>query len=400
MTYKLPEGWKEVKLGEVAEYINDKVSIKECKAGSYISTTNMIQNKGGIVEADKLPKSKTVNSFKKKDILISNIRPYFKKIWFAEFDGTSSTDILVIRGKGKMNEKFLYYALSSDTFFEYATKTAKGTKMPRGDKKAILQYKLPEIDLREQKAIADTLSAIDDKIELNNKINKNLEVQAQAIFKSWFIDFEPLKNGEFVESELGMIPKGWEVVKLGDKFNFVKGKVPKYTDKEQLNSYPYLTKTVLDGAWDEVKYGVDSSGVRCEPLDILMLMDGASSSQIFYGYDGLVGSTLSLIDTKDKNMREILYMYFHVFNNELKNQNTGSAIPHANKDYINNIRIAVPSDESYFKKLADFFMLIRIKILKNKKQNQKLSQLRDTLLTKLMSGEIRIPLDEQLGGAL
>ncbi|MGI6428482.1 MAG: restriction endonuclease subunit S [Syntrophomonadaceae bacterium] len=127
------------------------------------------------------------------------------------------------------DNKFLYYNLSFDGFFDYSMSTSKGTKMPRGDKSALMNYIVPLIPLSEQKSIAATLSCLDDMIELNNRTNQILEEIAQAIFKSWFIDFEfpnedgePYKSsgGEMVESELGEIPKGWRVASFTEEMKF------------------------------------------------------------------------------------------------------------------------------------------------------------------------------------
>jgi type I restriction enzyme S subunit len=126
-----------------------------------------------------------------------------------------------------LSKFFLYYLLSDDRFFDYSSLTVKGTKMPRGDKAAIMNYLVPNIPLPTQQAIAATLSCLDDKIALNSRINANLEVQAQAIFKSWFADFEPFKNGEFVDSELGRIPTGWREGALKDVATVTMGQSPK-----------------------------------------------------------------------------------------------------------------------------------------------------------------------------
>ena len=212
--------WKDYELGCLCEYRKDKISIEQVSINNYVSTENMIQNKGGIDVASGIPNSKQVNKYIEGDILISNIRPYFKKIWYATQSGGNSSDVLVFKNKfnGKLDNTFLYYMLSSDNFFDYVMSTAKGTKMPRGDKDAIMKYKLNLPTLEEQQKIANILSSLDDKIELNNEMNKTLEEIAQSIFKRWFIDFEftnengePYKSsgGEMVDSELGMIPKGW-----------------------------------------------------------------------------------------------------------------------------------------------------------------------------------------------
>ncbi|MCC7554047.1 MAG: restriction endonuclease subunit S [Methanobacteriaceae archaeon] len=134
----------------------------------------MIPNKCGICIATKLPNSNKIKKFNKNDVLVSNIRPYFKKIWLADFDGGCSNDVLVFRAKKNIIPKFLYYALSSDEFFNYATLTSKGTRMPRGDKKAIMKYHIPNFSSKDQKKISSILSFLDGKIEVNKKINHSL----------------------------------------------------------------------------------------------------------------------------------------------------------------------------------------------------------------------------------
>lgn len=171
-----------------AKYSDEKITPNELLSSQYISTENMLPDKGGITGATALPKVQQIKSFKKNDILISNIRPYFKKIWKASFDGGCSNDVLIIRTLPEYDSTFLYYALSSDNFFSFATKTAKGTKMPRGDKQVILNYKIPFFTRNEQEKIGSILSNIDQKIHTNKRINDNLQQQAQVLFKEWFID--------------------------------------------------------------------------------------------------------------------------------------------------------------------------------------------------------------------
>ena len=107
--------------------------------------------------------------------MISNIRPYFRKIWYADKHGGCSNDVLVLRANGDVNSHFLYYLLSEDSFFDYATITAKGTKMPRGDKNAIMQYNVPNLPLDLQVNIAKTLAVLDAKISNNTKVNHHLD---------------------------------------------------------------------------------------------------------------------------------------------------------------------------------------------------------------------------------
>ena len=130
----------------------------------------MVANRGGItLVSSALPDGK-VKRYRKGDVLVSNIRPYFKKIWHASHDGTCSNDVLVFQAT-KCDSSYLFWALSSDAFFDYMMKTSKGTKMPRGDKKAIMGYQvgLPPVD--QQKAVCEILESLQEKIELNNQIN-------------------------------------------------------------------------------------------------------------------------------------------------------------------------------------------------------------------------------------
>lgn len=162
------------RLEDICYYYKGKVNVEDLNDETYISTENMLQNKGGVTRAKSLPNKKQIQEYKKGDILVSNIRPYFKKIWQAKQNGGCSNDVLVFRAKENTEQNFLYYVLLDDAFFNYAMATSKGTKMPRGDKSLIMQYEVPKFDIQTQKRIASLLRSIDDKIELNTKINNNL----------------------------------------------------------------------------------------------------------------------------------------------------------------------------------------------------------------------------------
>ena len=162
------------KLSDISYYAVEKISVSELNNFNYISTENMLPYKGGITQCASLPKIKSTQAFKTGDVLVSNIRPYFKKVWFAEFDGGCSNDVLVFRAKENVDNRFLHYILSCDSFFDYAMATAKGTKMPRGDKNALMSYQIPDIGCEEQKKISGILTDIDQKICLNTAINDNL----------------------------------------------------------------------------------------------------------------------------------------------------------------------------------------------------------------------------------
>lgn len=136
----LPEGWRMGCLGEVAEYVKERISTCDLEERQYLSTEDIEKDKKGIDKSSSTPDNTNVTAFRKGDILISNIRPYFKKIWLASFDGGCSTDVLCYRTKEKEFHKFLYYTLLEDKFFDYVVAGCKGTKMPRGDKDWNMQY--------------------------------------------------------------------------------------------------------------------------------------------------------------------------------------------------------------------------------------------------------------------
>lgn len=172
------------KLKDIAIYSNKKIEVNKINQDTYISTENMLPNKDGVVKATALPNQNKINFFENKNILISNIRPYFKKIWFANCNGGCSNDVLNIKIKDetKVLPKYLYYNLLQDNFFEYIMSASKGTKMPRGDKEHIMEYMINIPNIDKQTKIVNILDKINLKIELNNKINDNL----QEIIKEYY----------------------------------------------------------------------------------------------------------------------------------------------------------------------------------------------------------------------
>lgn len=161
-------------LSDLCYFADGRVAVSDLNLDTYISTENMLPNKEGITRSAGLPAVSQTQAYQVNDVLVSNIRPYFRKIWFADRDGGCSNDVLVLRAKKGCNPGFLYYLLSDDSFFEYATATAKGTKMPRGDKGAIMRYGVPDLPLDIQVRISKTLSSLDAKIAENRKINHHL----------------------------------------------------------------------------------------------------------------------------------------------------------------------------------------------------------------------------------
>ena len=208
-------------LSTVCQYRTDRTSISNANVLNYISTENMRPDKQGVSIASSLPDTQSLSVYLKNDILISNIRPYFKKIWFSTKNGTCSNDVLVLKPLKNSYPKFLYYVLSDNIFFSYATVTSKGTKMPRGSKHAIMKYLVPNFSFSSQKHIADILSTYDDLIENNNRRITLLEQAAQELYKEWFVRFR-FPGYENTKFENGL-PSQWARVRFGSIIDIIDG---------------------------------------------------------------------------------------------------------------------------------------------------------------------------------
>ncbi len=372
--------WNSCILGDVVKYAHSRISVDKLSAENYISTENMLPNRGGIVLASSLPTGNAVKYYKGQT-LVSNIRPYFKKIWHAKNDGGCSADVLVFEIINDVDDKFFYYYLSQENFFEYVMAGSKGTKMPRGDKQQILMYPFSYPSKKEQKAIAATLSCLDDKIELNNRMNKNLEEMAQTIFKSWFVDFEPFQEGEFEESELGMIPKGWRVGTIGEIASISSGKRPPL--KQDCSSAEIYIPVV------------GASSIMAYTSEYLFNEKILITGRV--GTHGIIQRFSTPCWPSDNTLvikSEYYEFVYQTLNGvDYKSMNRGSTQPLITQTDLKNINIIIPIESvlNGFEKLTLDIMTIWYE---NINQNKILSQLRDTLLPKLMSGEIRVPIEE------
>ena len=171
-----------VELCDICKYSNKKIDAHSLNKHNYVGVDNLLKNKKGKIESDFVPIKGKVNSFKKDDILIGNIRPYLKKIWMAEYDGGASGDVLIfsIRNEyeSKIIPRFLYFNLSSEKFFEYDIGYSKGAKMPRGDKKAIMEYKIPVPPIPVQEHIVSILDKFDELVnDISAGIPKEIELR-------------------------------------------------------------------------------------------------------------------------------------------------------------------------------------------------------------------------------
>ncbi|HFC8531506.1 TPA: restriction endonuclease subunit S [Neisseria lactamica] len=373
-----------------ATYINNKVDTNEISLSQYISTDNILQNKQGIECATSLPiQGGKVTAFKKGDILLANIRPYLKKIWYAQFDGGCSADVLAIRANAETDSHFLFYALFRDDFFIHAMKGAKGTKMPRGDKAQIMEFKIPVFDLKTQQSIAAVLSALDKKIALNKQINARLEEMAKTLYDYWFVQFDfPDANGKPYKSSGGEmvfdetlkreIPKGWKPFKLSELVTLSTGKEDANFATEQ-GIYPFFTCSEKMLKCDV--YSFDTQA-------ILLAGNGTFSVKRFTGRFNAYQRTY-VLEPKSKNLYPIVY--FVIIDNVIKftSGSRGSIIKFITRGDIEHIDVVLPNDiENMRFSEVLYTYLLQAELLE--KQNYQLTQLRDFLLPMLMNGQVSV----------
>ena len=195
---KLPQGWTTGVVNDLCSYSKKRISINELSLDNYISTENMLQERGGVQQANNLPSANSVTRFENGNILISNIRPYFKKIWLANMNGGCSNDVLCFVPKKGVPSLFLYQVLEKDYFFEYVMAGSKGTKMPRGDKNWIMNCPvvIPSSNVFEQfeKAVGVLL----ETIQLNRLENKTLKELNSVLLSKMSTNVEQLESEKMV----------------------------------------------------------------------------------------------------------------------------------------------------------------------------------------------------------
>ncbi len=373
------------KLSDICHYRKGKVDVSLLTDDTYISTENMIPNRGGITKASTLPTVDSTQLYKKGDILVSNIRPYFKKIWQATCDGGCSNDVLVFQANEGFDQDYLYYVLSDDAFFAYAMKTSKGTKMPRGDKHSIMQYETEVCDLATQRKIASLLKSIDSKIELNNAINNNLMQQALCIYGSLIDgkskngcvgDYCSLKSGFAFKSEWWQ-DSGVPVIKIGSINQ----------DCLNLKDCSYVSKDKIPLAKDFTVSGGD----------LLIAMTGATIGKFTMVPKTtetiLVNQRVGKFFLGDNPISRIPFIYSTLKQqeiiSEIINRGQGSAQPNISAADIMSIPCVIPSQteiSAFNEQTTPIFEMI----IGNQYENTLLSNTRDSLLPKLLSGELDI----------
>jgi type I restriction enzyme S subunit len=297
----------------------------------------------------------------------------------------------IIPKNDSIDNDFLYYALKNA--LEKMKALAYGTVFETVTTRTFEELTIPIPSLLEQRKIAEILGSLDDKIELNYEINKTLDAIAQAIFKNWFVDFEPFKDMLVYNEELGKrIPKGWEIRKISDVFNLIKGKKCDLLEKYEKGCLPYLLIETFEGG--NIKYWTDEKQPFVKVQDIVLVADGERSGKVLRFKEGILGSTLLMLKQKDSSfdVRNYVFLLLKYKENELMRHRTGSAVPHLDRNYLADLEIIIPSSpivENFNKIVNPLFEMI----VHNQEEITTLSNVRDALLPKLLSGEIRVKVD-------
>lgn len=347
------------KLGDLAIIVKSKESVEKIDRNKYVTTENMISNRGGVsFPSSTAPKQKKLDTFSKDDVLVSNIRPYFKKIWKASFSGYKSGDVLAFRTNNRaiLSQEYLYILLESDRFFEYMTTTAKGTKMPRGDKEAIAEFSfnLPSIAI--QKKRSHQIEVIEQKILLNQQINANLDEIKTAYFdKSFNQQMQSNLNG-----------------KLKNITKITSGKRPnkKSDTKSSKDKYPIVGASKVMGYTDNYLYN--------EPI----LTTGR------VGTHGIIKRFREPVWVSDNSFvfkTDHEDYLFEILNHWINYSalNRGSTQPLITQTDLKNIDIYVPTESELkkFERVSRILTNLQFSLIK---QNRRLDQIKKTLLNKLL----------------
>jgi type I restriction enzyme, S subunit len=423
--------WTEERFGSLVRFISDKSQAKDANIDTYISTENMLGDFGGIRCASALPLTGSVTKFKESDTLFSNIRTYFKKVWQARFDGCCSNDVLALRPADEeiLVPDYLHQICRWEKFTELSIRTSKGAKMPRGDKDALAGFKFQLPPIKEQRSIAHILGTLDGKIELNRKQNETLEAMARALFKAWFVDFEPVRAklegrwqrgqslpglpshqynlfpDQLVESELGKIPEGWEMTSLSEFSSLNPESWTKRTRPDEIR-YVDLSNTKWGRVESVTSYDADDAPSRAQrvlrPLDTIVgTVRPGNGSYALIGDEGLTGSTgFAVLRPLRRESSEYVYLAATAHENieRLSNLADGGAYPAVRPEIV--FATQVPRvGQALINKFSQQVSPMIAGIADNDRTSRSLAQLRDTLLPKLISGELRVPDAEHIVGA-
>ena len=407
---RIPDDWKIKTIGDIAELYRENFTPINDDIRPYIGLEHIGQ---GTLDLVGIGSSLDVKSnkliFEKGNILFGKLRPYFKKVVLANFDGICSTDIFVIRPKNlDYYNKFIFYLFASDILVNLATSASEGTKMPRASWNFLKKQTFAIPPYHEQQQIGDALNSLDQKISLNRQMNTTLEAIGQAIFKHWFVDFEfpnedgkPYRSsgGEMVDSELGAVPEGWEVTSIGDVVKVVGGGTPStknpafweggthhWTTPKDLSNIS--SPVLLDTARKITDAGLAKISSRLLPTGTFLL-----SSRAPVGYTAIAQVPLAVnqgyiaIPPTERLSSLFLLHWTRVNLETIKGRACGTTFQEISKKNFRPIKIAVPTPEILTRFDITVGHLFE-RIVANERESRALTSIRDALLPKLMSGEI------------
>lgn len=398
--------YRMVKLEDIADFNAKSYNSKyNWDFFNYLDTGNITENKIKEIQyfdesnIDKLP-SRAKRIPEKNSIVYSSVEPNNKHYGFLkEFPNNFvvSTGFVVINVNEELADpKYIYYYLIQNKVIKYLQNLAQEsvTTFPaiKASDMGKMKIALPK-NMQIQQKISYFLSKLDNKIEVNDRVIANLEEISQTIFKSWFVDFEPFKEGKFVESELGLIPEGWEVVKLKNELDFIRGVEPGSKNYENTKKENYISFYRVGDMLATAKTYIDKKLAKGKVVleeDVLVSFDG-TVGRVAIGLNGSYSSGIRNIKAKPNKYypKSFLYALFNSQNiqNIIKQHATGTTILHAGKsiDYMK-----MPYSIKVAKKITEILDPMYNKILNLKNENKVLVKVRDTLLPKLMSGEIDV----------
>ena len=298
--------------------------------------------------------------------------------------------------KLKGDNDFYYYWFKSKIGQANIQALVTGSAQPKFNKTNFRSMYIPVPPLEDQRRIASILSSLDRKIELNNKINADLEEMAQAIFKNWFVDFEPFKDGKFVDSELGMIPEGWKVGRLTEIASYMNGlAMQKFLPENDEDSLPVLKIKELGQGF----CGPDSDRCSCNIKDeckihngdVIFSWSGTLLVDVWCGGDCGLNQHLFKVTSKDYPK----WFYYYWTKHHLQEfihiaKDKAVTMGHIKRGHLEEALVAIPDNDS-MERAHELFEPILSKMISLRLENSRLSLLRDTLLPRLMSGELEVP---------
>lgn len=402
------------KLSSIAYYVTDKISSNDISLAEYVTTDCILQNKKGREVATNLPPQPcSLIRYQRGDVLIANIRPYLKKVWFADIDGGASPDVLVFRAKDGHSPSFLYAILLQDSFFDYVMQGTKGSKMPRGDKEQILRYEMPTFSCSEE-SIGTFFLNLDRKIHLNERINQNLEAMAKQLYDYWFVQFDfPNEEGKPYKSSGGEmvwnkklkrdIPALWKTKVIEDIADVYNGATPSTVNEQNYGGdIVWITpkdlsdqkqKFVYQGERDISQAGYNSCSTHLLPPNTILMSSRAPIGLLSIAKTELcTNQGFKSFVPQAENISTYLYYYLNIHIKQIEQLGTGTTFKEVSREDVLKFPILKPSDT-----ILDLWEE-RVSALNNKqfeiqKENEYLIKQRDGLLPLLMNGQVSVNSD-------